>query len=330
MKQKIAIFCGGPSSEHEVSLSSASTIFKFLDKKKYQIVICYITKDLNAAIISDENLEFKKIKASTPLLEILNLLKKDNYLALLAGLHGEFVEDGKLQTILEYIGISYTGSNPQASSLAMDKYRSMLVAKHINGLSFPVTFFQEIDNYVLPKSLSFPIIIKPNELGSSVGVYIAKNQNDLKLILKNLKKTLGINKVLLQEYLDDALELSCGCLQKKDGSQVQLPPIEIRPKKSIMFDYASKYEVGGSEEITPPISISKNLSAKISRLSQELHALIGCSTYSRSDFMLVDEKVYYLETNTLPGMTATSLLPQEAAAIGITYTELLDFLIQNS
>jgi D-alanine-D-alanine ligase len=135
---------------------------------------------------------------------------------------------------------------------------------------------------------------------------------------------------LAQEYLEDAIEIQCGALQKKNGDFIALPPIEIIPKKNVFFDYDSKYLSGGATEITPPVSISKKLSDKISILSIEIHKLLALKTYSRTDFMVKNGKIYFLETNTLPGMTATSLLPQEANSIGISYPQLLDFIISNS
>ena len=130
--------------------------------------------------------------------------------------------------------------------------------------------------------------------------------------------------------MKDSIEIQCGTLQKKNGDFIALPPIEIVPKKNVFFDYDSKYLNGGATEITPPISIDKSLSDKISQLSIDIHKLLMLKTYSRTDFLIKNGKIYFLETNTLPGMTATSLLPQEANSIGISYPQLLDFIISNS
>jgi D-alanine-D-alanine ligase len=126
------------------------------------------------------------------------------------------------------------------------------------------------------------------------------------------------------------MELSCGCLEDISGNIRNLPAIEIIPQTSDFFDYNAKYTIGASIEITPPEHISKEIADKISILTGEIHKVLGCRLYSRSDFFVKGKDIYYIETNTLPGMTSTSLLPQEAKADGIGFTELLDFLIENS
>lgn len=328
MLKKVAIFCGGPSSEFEVSLNSARTIFQNLDKSKYEVYYFFISKDLKAKfLLGTDNVDFKKIKPAQPLITALEDFKEKNAFALLAGIHGEFVEDGKLQTLLETLNIPYSGSDSKGSMLAMDKYLSCLIAKEVKRLTIPKTHLLTATKYL--KDYEYPVLVKPNELGSSIGVYIATDKDELIKILAILRSHLKVSNVLVQEYLKGAIEISCGCLQKKDWDFTKLPPIEIKPKAEL-FDYASKYEIGGSEEITPPVSISEKLADEISSITCELHNLLGLKTYSRSDFLVKGDKIYYLETNTLPGMTATSLLPQEASAIGITFPELLDFLIENS
>lgn len=327
---KIAIFCGGPSSEHEVSLNSAKTIFKFIDKKKYEVYFFYISKENKCKLIlGNENLEFSKVKPSASLLKGLDDMKKKKIFALLAGIHGEFVEDGRLQVFLEYYKIPYSGSGPVASSLCMDKFHSSIVAGSA-GILCPKTSLEEINKSIkLPTFMSFPVILKPNNLGSSVGVSKINDQKELVEKALLLKKHFNVTNCILQEYIE-GIELSCGVLQSKDNSFTKLPPIEIRPKKAKLFDYSSKYERGGSEEITPPVSIGKKLSEAISAIAITAHNVLGCRTYSRSDFIVKDNKIYFLETNTLPGMTATSLLPQEAKASGISFPKLLDFIIENS
>jgi D-alanine-D-alanine ligase len=280
-------------------------------------------------LLAKPNINLHKIRVNASLLNGLEDISKKKIFALLAGIHGEFVEDGKLQTLLEYFQIPYSGSNSSASALAMDKFRSML-AIYTTGISCPKTSLEEIkDSLVLPPTLSFPVILKPNNLGSSVGVSKITNQKELLTKAFEIKRKLHVAHIILQEFIE-GLELSCGVLQTKNNEFIKLPPIEIHPKKSEFFDYSSKYEIGGSEEITPPVSIDKKLSDEISDAAATAHVILGCKTYSRSDFIATNNKFYFLETNTLPGMTSTSLLPQEAAAIGISYPQLLDFLIENS
>lgn len=330
MRKKIAILCGGPSSEHEVSLNSARTIFSFLDHDKYEIVICYISKDLSAELLTSADQLNEKRDPSISFLEILKVLKKEKYFALLAGIHGEFAEDGKLQALLEIFDIPYSGSKVHGSALAMDKYRTSLIAQQIDGLKFPRTFLLTSTNTFDKAKILFPTIVKPNALGSSVGVFVAKNNEELSTAINTLNKKFHVSEILLQEYITDSIELSCGTLEKITGEFTTLPPIEIRPKKAELFDYNSKYEIGGSLEITPPVSIPQELSDKVSSATIELHKILGLNTYSRSDFLVKNGEIYFLETNTLPGMTATSLLPQEAKAAGISFPDLLEFIIENS
>lgn len=330
MKKKVAIFCGGPSSEYEVSLNSARTIFEHLDKEKYEVSICYISKELHAKLVRNGKTNFEKSKTKTPLLKVLQKIKDEGFYALLAGIHGEFAEDGHLQSLLEFYKIPYSGSDIYGSTLAMDKYRSSLIVEKIPGLKMPVSVLILSNKNFNNTNLHYPLIIKPNTLGSSVGVFIVKDKNESNNALKVLKDKLKLREYIVQECLIGAIELSCGVLQKNNGEFVKLPPIEIRPKRSPFFDYNAKYQIGGSVEITPPKSVSKALSDKISELACDIHTCLGLRTYSRSDFLVKDNNIYYLETNTLPGMTTTSLLPQEAKAIGMSFEKLLDFLITNT
>lgn len=248
MTKKIAIFCGGPSSEHEVSLNSAKTIFQYIDKKKYKIVFCYISKNLKAEIIENLNVSLDKIKPSFSLSTMLLKLEQEKYFALLAGIHGEFAEDGKLQKLLKDFKIKYSGTEVLASKLCMDKFRSAEIVKKIPGLKFPDTFKQTVNILSVPKGLRYPFVVKPNALGSSVGVHIVKNEKEFIFALSEIKKKNHVKDILLQEYIGDAIEISCGCLEKKNGEFIELPPIEIIPHKSSLFDYASKYDLEGSEE----------------------------------------------------------------------------------
>lgn len=325
---KVAIFCGGPSSEHEVSLSSTKSILKNINRKKYSPYIFYIRKNLQSAFYKAEN---DIIPPEDEKFEDLNkLLKKtkDKFdVALLSALHGEFGEDGTIQLLLENLGIKYTGSNSKSSRLCFDKFQTMEKVKRIKEIEIPKTVFLNLNNLKPTPPLKFPFILKPNALGSSVLVFRVSNKKDYIHAISAIKKG-HVQEILVQELIG-GIELSCGCLETKKGEFSELPPIEIIPKATF-FDYKSKYEIGGSEEIAPPVSISKKESDRISKLTIKIHKLLKCRTYSRSDFIYNNSKVYFLETNTQPGMTATSLLPKEAKAAGISFTKLVDFMIEES
>ena len=327
--KKIAIFCGGPSSEHEVSISSATSILNNIDRTKYEVFIFYIQKDLQSIFFkADNKFIIPKGEGYGKFLEVLKK-EKDNFdVALLAALHGEFGEDGTVQKVLEGLKITYTGSNSAVSKVCMDKYLTMQKISKIKELSFPKTKKIIIDkNSRFESPFKFPVILKPNSLGSSVLVFIVKNQTDFNNAVKQYIEN-ETKEILVQELIE-GLEIQCGCLENSKGKFIELPPVEIRPKADF-FDYNSKYDIGGAEEITPPVSISKKESDKISHLTIEIHKLLKCKTYSRTDFMYKDGKIYFLEINTLPGMTATSLLPQEAKAANISFTQLIDFIIEES
>lgn len=327
--KKIALFCGGPSSEHEVSLLSAKSILENIDRKKYEVYIFLIKKDLKSAfykagkdINPPKNTHFDEFEA------VLKNNKENIEVALLAALHGEFGEDGTIQLILENLGIKFTGSNSKVSKICIDKIKTVEKLKSFKGIYFPKTVRLNKDGIKKTPPLPFPFIIKPNSLGSSVLVFIVKNEKEFKNAVSEIKKN-KISDLLFQEIIE-GIEFSCGCLEPKKGKIILLPPVEIRPKNCAFFDYDSKYVAGESEELSPPVSISKKESQKISKIAANIHKKLGCTTFSRSDFIYRDGKLYFLETNTLPGMTATSLLPKEAQAAGISFKSLLDFIIKES
>lgn len=332
MKMKIVLACGGPSSEHEVSLMSAEAILQALDRKKYSISIFYITKDLQVTSF----LSSKKINISIqkhkfiPLIDGIKKYLKQSDSVLLAGMHGEFVEDGRFQSLLDFFNIKYTGSGMAASALCMDKYRSSQIIKNVPKLKMLKTLLVNTSDKINFHKIKYPLVIKPNNLGSSVGVKIIHNKKEIIEHVQYLTNKLKIKEILFQEYLKDTIELSCGCLEDRVGKLMKLPPIEIIPQTSKFFDYNAKYKTNASIEISPPKNIDKKLADKISEITCQIHKLLGCKVYSRSDFLIQGNKIYYLETNTLPGMTKNSLLPKEAKAAGIAFPKLLDFIIDNN
>lgn len=316
---KLLVLFGGPSREHDVSVSSARSIFKNLPKTAFSIDLLYLSHDLKCA--------FVKNPAKFPDLDKLmfsenfysSLQKIRDYDKVFLALHGEFGEDGKIQAIFESCGISFTGSDSFSSALCMDKYRSSIFVEKLVDVKLPKSLL--ISNNKDLEKVWFPCIIKPNRAGSSVGVKILKSASDL--------NGLEINEEHVLQDLLSGIELSCGCLQSKHGVFTQLPPIEIVPKNADFFDYTSKYTQGMSNELCPPQSIDTALSHKISKLACDIHFALGCRTYSRSDFIVVNQEVYYLETNTLPGMTSTSLLPQECSVAGMSFSKMLDYIVIN-
>ena len=305
-KLKIAVLMGGPSSEHEVSLSSGRQVSRNLDRNKYEVKEIVIPKNGKFSLPSAIDAAF-------------------------VAMHGPFGEDGVIQGFLETKGIKYTGSGILASALAMNKLKTLeIFEKH--GLLTPKRIVLNQDEWrkrkkdltaKAEKFLGYPLVVKPCRAGSSVGVFLVKNKNSLTAAAnKSLKND---TLILLEEFIKGK-EVTCGVLDEGNGQNAfALPPLEIIPKKAEFYDYASKYTSGGSDHFVPklPTKIIKN----IQDTALKAHNILGCSGMSRTDMIIREGKIYVLETNTIPGMTPTSLLPQAAALAGISFPELLDKII---
>lgn len=309
---------GGPSAEHEVSLSSGKQVLANLDKEKYQPIAVKISKtgrwQVNGCWTNYADV-FKKVD-----------------LAFLA-LHGEWGEDGKIQGLLEFHGVPYTGSNAAASALAMDKMKSRELFK-LAGITTPKTLHikkgensSSVTKFFTSKIVKFPVVVKPCSRGSSVGVSIVVSDG---LLPKAVKLAFQFDdNILIEEHID-GIEVTCGVLENFKGQKhFALPITQITPIKRRFFDYKAKYTAGASKEITPA-QIDETRYKKVQDVAIRAHQLLGCRGYSRADMILRNGAVYLLEVNTLPGLTRTSLLPQAAAAAGLSMLQLLDKIIETS
>ena len=297
-KLRVGVFYGGPSKEHDVSISSAKAILQHIDKDKYSVVGIKISK--TGKWPKGYNTE--------------NIKSKIDF-ALIA-MHGAYGEDGTIQAIFESAGLPYSGSKVMTSSLAMDKYRSQILVKSL-GVATPITWLIGYDPVVvanLPKEL----VIKPNNSGSSEGVILISKSSLLKE--KNWQKK--YEGQLLQQRIYGR-ELTVPVL---DGHT--LPIIEIISQNKI-YDYEAKYVANMSKHVLNP-KLPNILSSQLTRLALVIHNLLDCRAMSRSDFLLSGNKFYYLETNTIPGMTGTSLFPEAAMSLGISYTKLINKIIKLS
>lgn len=294
-KLRIAVLMGGPSAEHEVSLNSGAMVLKNLDQKKYIATPIVIGKN-GAWPVKPETL-------------------KRYDLAFIA-MHGEYGEDGTVQALLERLGIPFTGSDANASRLGMDKIAAAEAFKKA-GLKIPLTIN-------LGRVKKFPIVIKPADRGSSVGVSIVKNHSELERAIANAKK-FSLN-VVAQQFISGR-EFTCGVLEM-NNEPTALPPTEIVVKRGIFFDFDAKYTQNATEEITPPNNLPQAKIKALKHAALAAHKAIGARGISRTD-MIMDKrgKIYVLEINTIPGMTETSLVPQEARALGLSPTKLLDNII---
>jgi D-alanine-D-alanine ligase len=325
---------GGPSAEYEVSLNSGLQALSNLDQNKYDLRAVVVTKDKkfyymdvketlpDAQTIANPHGSFNGPFAPANCAQVWD----DCDVAFLA-LHGEFGEDGIIQGYLETLSIPYYGSGVYSSAVAMNKITSkFLYALH--GLDVPPYSIFGVNNpkvtvdSVIEKH-GFPCFVKCPQSGSSRLMGRAKNRSELEALLVELQREAAD---ILIETEVKGIEFSCGVIEMTDGTLKPLPPVEIRPVSSEFFDYDAKYTKGASTELVPAPQ-SEELLKKVELAAKEAHQILGCSGVSRTDMIYSDSKLYILETNTLPGMTATSLLPKAFKAIGGTYPELLDILI---
>ena len=352
---KVALLIGGKSTEHEISLKSSSFIYATLDREKYEVTPVLIDKKGNWIIPNSRNAilpDIKTIIKNFPHEEVSEEFKKQfmNQNEILSasgislsnlecdlvfiGLHGGEGENGVLQAFLQMNSIAYTGSGVLASALAMDKERAnylflsagLKVANFINVMR--KDFYLSGEGFLKNFQLNFPVFIKPTMGGSSVGV--GKANNILEVASKIKELFYKEESVLIQENIS-GVEVSCGVIEKKSGHSFEalsLHPTEIVPSNDF-FDYEAKYSVGKSHEITPA-RISNELTSNIQESALLAHKILGCKGYSRTDFIIQDGHSYVLETNTLPGMTETSLIPQQAAYAGYPMDDVFDWLIENA
>jgi len=280
---------GGRGSEREISLLSGREVVKNLDRKKYEVEELILNNDLSLLL---------KIKTGVVFIVI----------------HGKDGEDGLIQGILDFLKIPYTGSGFLASSVGMNKIVFKRVIEHL-GVAIP-----EWRVYKKGIELNLPCVVKPVDQGSSVGVSVVKKEGDFK---KAIELARGYGEVIVEEYIEGT-EVSCGVLGNDDLRA--LPVIEIEPKNDF-FDYEAKYCAGKCEEIVPA-RISSEVERRVKRDSMAIFRTIGCRGFARVDFIIKNGKPYVLEINTIPGLTSQSLLPKEAIAEGMSYSQLLDKIIE--
>lgn len=336
----IAVLAGGYSHERDVSLTSASLISNALIDEGHKVCLCDVylgceLKDKNE-MFTDTKAKIHKIENSVPDLDALkaqsgngNALIGSNVIELckmadvvFLALHGSMGENGQLQATLDNFGIKYTGSGYVGSLLAMDKDISKKLFK-FSGVVTPEWIRCGRDakiNEIIEK-IGFPCVVKPTSSGSSVGISLVDNKEALVLALNVAQK---YEDSIIVEKQIVGREFTVGVL---DGEV--LPIIEIIPTEGF-YDYKNKYQAGKTEEICPA-NISQNLKEKLSSQALLAFDTLRLSGYARFDFLTdKDENTFCLEANTLPGMTPTSLLPQMAAAIGISYGRLCSKIIETA
>ena len=302
-KLNLALLSGGISSEREVSLNSGEQVYEALDKEKYRITRY------------DPKTDLGKLVQDAPEID-----------AALIILHGPYGEDGTVQGLLELLDIPYLGSGVLGSAVAMNKVATKKMYA-LAGVPTPAYIVASPGNVLDPNDvegrIGFPVVVKPAEAGSSVGMSIVTEKDMLKSAMDRAFE--HGNSILLEEYIE-GIELTAGVVGNE--ALEALPLIEIVPNEEYaFFDYEAKYTPGKTDEICPA-RIDDVITAKAQTFAKMAHQALFCEGYSRTDMMLKGKDLYILETNTIPGMTATSLLPQAALVGGMTFTVLLDRLIE--
>jgi len=317
--KNIAIVCGGNSGEYEVSIGSGNAVKKHLDHAKYHSYLIEIKGDV-WFYLSDDGARYPVDKADFSLM--LNG-QKITFDGVFNALHGTPGEDGKLQGYLDLLEIPYTSCGVDTSALTFNKFycnhfiRSMGVTA-ARGFSFKRG--EEIDKATIITELGLPLFIKPSSSGSSVGVSKVKNEGDFDGAVE--KAFREDNRIMIEEALQGR-ELTCGVV--KNGKEVIVFPLTEIKTDNEFFDYGAKY-LGESDEITPA-DVSENLDTNIKTLSSFLYQQLDCKGFVRFDYIVVADEVYFLEVNSVPGMTEASIIPQQAAAFGMDKKQLFTMVV---
>ena len=300
MKKKILIISGGISKERKISLETGFQVARELIKNNFEVKIC------------EPNFQLPKI------------IKKFKPKIIFNALHGQFGEDGYIQTILETFKIPYTHSGVLASAKAMDKGISKKIFNR-NKILTPKYIFYSFDKKkkeiinIVNKKLKFPVVIKPINEGSSVHVYICNKIN----LYSNLEKIKFYRIILIEEFIPGR-EIQVAIKGNK-----KLGTIELKPRRKF-YDYEAKYNPKAKTKHIIPVKISANDIKRVENIALKAHKVIGCKGVTRSDFKFYNNKFYLLELNTQPGMTKLSLVPEIASYNGISFIQLLKWILNNA
>jgi len=304
-KIKLTLIDGGNSTEREISFKTSDEMYKNLDKNKYDIQIITIPNDNTNDWITD----------------LINS-KAD---IVLSALHGGSGEDGTVQGLLECLKIPYVGTKVLGSALSMDKHLSKQIMSLYNIPVAEDVFFkydEDFKNYedVISK-LGYPLVVKPNKGGSSIGINIVNNKEQLLKAIDLVKRLK--DDILIEKYIKGR-EVTCGLVENQSGIEV-LTVLDISAN-STFYDYKSKYEDDNTKIVFS--TLPKFLQDMIQQIAKKVFIILKCKGYARVDMIVHQEQIIVLEINTLPGMTSHSLIPKAIEAKGISYSQFLDMLIE--
>ena len=298
MKKKILVISGGISKERVISLDTGKQVAKELKKNGY------------------------RVKIAEPDYKLIDTIRSYKPRIIFNALHGQFGEDGYIQTILETIKVPYTHSGVISSAIAMDKEisKKIFIKNNILTPKYIKYSFNKSNSKLLRlinTKLNFPVVIKPINEGSSVNVFICNKSN----IFENLDKLKEYKNIIIEEFIGGR-EIQAAIIGKK-----KLGAIELKPKRKF-YDFQAKYNPKAKTRHIIPVDLDKKKYDELMNISLKAHKLIGCNGVTRSDFKFFKNKFYLLEINTQPGMTKLSLVPEIAAFKGISFIKLIELLLK--
>ncbi|WP_435415774.1 D-alanine--D-alanine ligase [Polaribacter aestuariivivens] len=322
MKKNIAIVMGGYSSESHISIKSGNVVYKHLNKNKYNAFRVLILKDKWVAL-NENDQEFAIDKNDFSF--ILND-KKITFDCVFNAIHGAPGENGQLIAYLKLINLKHTSAPFYQMALTFNK-RDTLSAVKAYGIKTATSIYlnqgDEIQLDEIINKVGLPCFIKPNNAGSSYGISKAHKKEDILPAIKLAYKE--DSEILIESFLNGT-EVSVGVIQYQEETKV-LPITEIVSENDF-FDYEAKYE-GKSQEITPA-RISKTQQEKVEKVAKKVYQILGMSGFSRAEYIFVNDEPYFLEINTVPGLTEKSILPQQAQAAGISLEKLFENAIESA
>ena len=316
--KNIAIITGGDSDEYEISLKSAKTVFKNIDRSKFNPYIIEIKNNIWKLKVNNS---YKVIDSELKLtIDKEKIIFKDVFMAL----HGPPAENGELQILFEKQNINFTCCGSEISELTFNKFKCNKVLKNL-GFNIAKSILIKSENYTqeeILKQVDLPFIVKPNQAGSSNGISLVKNLSELKKATSLAFK--HDNEVIIEEYIDGT-EVSCGVFKIKEEI-ILLPITEIISENEI-FDYEAKYN-NKSKEITPA-RISKSLTNEIHLTSKNIYEKINLRGMCRIDYIIKENKAYVIEINTIPGLSEKSIFPQQLQKAGYNLKEVFTICLEN-
>ena len=319
--KNIAILTGGDSAEYDISILSANTVLQHLNPELFKGYIIHLKNDKFTVLIKEIKIDVDK---SNFTFEVEN--KRISFDAIFMALHGSPAENGLIQPYFDNLNIPYSSSNAKVSALTFNKYECNKKLKEL-GFNCATSFLYKKENNIVEQEIidrvKLPCFVKPNGAGSSFGISKVKKKEDLtKAINSALQHD---NKVLIEQFID-GIEISCGVYTNKNNIQA-LPITEIVTENEF-FDYQAKYE-GKSQEITPA-RISKKLTIEVQKLTTDIYKAMELSGICRIDYIIMNEKPYIIEINTIPGFTEESIIPQQVKSANLKLSVIFESCLVDS